>query len=319
MRTQLSQIQKRWLTGLTLGAVATLWIFSGNGYFTLGFFLTAVISQIEYYHMVENTGVQPAKKIGIISSGLCYIVASKLPMYHELVMPLATVLLMIWLLIFKKKSSSINEISSTFLGMFYLGYIPSFWVRLRALGEMRNTLFPIILQKWGWTQVDTWTHGAIVTWWTWCSIVFADVGAYFVGKRFGKTKLSALSEAAGSASPRKTVEGAIGGFTACMSLSILGAYLMQWPYWFVSGAVYGLLMGVLGLVGDLTASMMKRDAGVKDSGYILPGHGGLLDRIDSYMLTAPASYFFCIVILPLLQSTHQNIPLPKLGFPSFVK
>lgn len=59
-------------------------------------------------------------------------------------------------------------------------------------------------------------------------------------------------------------------------------------------------MGFIGLVGDLTASMMKRDADVKDTGSILPGHGGLLDRFDSYMLTAPLSYFFCIKILPLL-------------------
>lgn len=306
-----STIQKRWLTGLSLGTLATMWIFSGNGIFTLGFLLTTVISQLEYYQMVGNTGVEPAKKTGIVASCLSFFIASAMPQYHEFVMPLTATFLMIWLLIFKKQRSSINEISSTFLGMFYLGYLPSFWVRLRALGEMRATLFPLILQKWGWTNASFWTHGAIVTWWTWTSIVFADVGAYFVGKKFGKTKLSVLSSAAGSASPNKTVEGAVGGFSACMIMSMLGAYLMQWPLWFLTGASYGLMMGIIALVGDLTASMMKRDAGMKDSGNILPGHGGLLDRIDSYMFAAPAAYFFCVVVLPFSQKMRPHI----LGFP----
>ena len=77
---------------------------------------------------------------------------------------------------------------------------------------------------------------------------------------------------------------------------------MKWPYWAVTGSFYGLILGFIGLVGDLTQSMMKRDAGVKDSGNILPGHGGLLDRIDSYMLTAPVAYFFIRRVLPLVEN-----------------
>lgn len=124
-----------------------------------------------------------------------------------------------------------------------------------------------------------------------------DVGAYFVGKKFGKHKLSTVSSAAGSASPNKTVEGALAGFASCTLFSLLGAFFMQWPQWRVTGSVYGLLIGFIALVGDLTVSMMKRDAGLKDSGNILPGHGGLLDRIDSYLFTAPAAYFFCLHVL----------------------
>ena len=73
---------------------------------------------------------------------------------------------------------------------------------------------------------------------------------------------------------------------------------MKWPYWPILGFLYGLSIAFIGLVGDLTASMMKRDAGVKDTGSILPGHGGLLDRIDSYMLTAPIAFFFFTVVIP---------------------
>jgi phosphatidate cytidylyltransferase len=81
---------------------------------------------------------------------------------------------------------------------------------------------------------------------------------------------------------------------------------MQWPYWQILGVMYGLIIGFIGLVGDLTASMMKRDAGFKDTGNILPGHGGLLDRIDSYMLTAPIAYFFCIKVLPFAQMVRAE-------------
>lgn len=292
------KLRKRWITGLSLGLIATMWIFSGNGYFTLGILLTTVVAQMEYYEMVRNTGVEPAVKTGLLSSLMCYVTAAMAPQLHEFVMPLAATQLMLWLLVFKKKAALISEISTTFLGIFFFGYMPSFWVRLRALGTVSPTLFPVLLQSWGWTRADTWTQGAVVTWWTWTSTVFADVGAYFVGKKLGKHKLSTISAAAGSASPNKTVEGALAGFVCCTLLSVLGAWLMQWPYWVVTGAMYGLIISFVALIGDLTASMMKRDAKMKDSGTLLPGHGGLLDRFDSYILTAPVAYIFCTLALP---------------------
>jgi CDP-diglyceride synthetase len=289
---------KRWLTGLSLGAVGTLWIFSGHGFFTLGFFFTSLIALSEYYTMVEATGVFPAKKTGIVASTACYITAAMFPQAHELVMPLSATFLMLWLLIFNKKSASISEISSSLLGMFYVGFMPSFWVRLRGISVIIPTKFPALMSRFAWANADMWSIGAIMTWWTWFSIVLADVGAYFVGKNFGKHKLAAISAAAGAASPNKTVEGALGGLAACMVSTIVGANLMMWPLWPLTGAAYGLMLAVIALVGDLTASMMKRDAGMKDSGNILPGHGGLLDRIDSYMFTAPAAFFFSRNVLP---------------------
>ena len=296
-RKGLRNIQKRWMTGCMLGLIATLWIFSGNGIFATGFLITTIISQLEYYEMLKATGVTPATKMGILSSMLCYLTAAFIPAYHEACLPIMTVALMTWLLLFKETTSSIAEISGTFLGTFYLGYLPSFWVRLRGLGKMSKFMFPQFLQSLKWVQADTWTHGAVITWWTWTSIVFADVGAYFIGKTFGKTKLGEISSAAGAASPKKTVEGAIGGFVACTTLMTTGAYYMNWPNWRLTGIIYGFLLSFIALIGDLMASMMKRDAKIKDSGTILPGHGGLLDRIDSYMLTAPIAYLFIKVIL----------------------
>jgi CDP-diglyceride synthetase len=203
-----SKIMKRWITGLLLGALGTLWISSGNGPFTLGFFFASLIAQSEYYAMVKATGVEPAEKTGIVASVICFVTAALFPKYHELVMPLSATFLMLWLLVFNKKSASISEISTSLLGMFYVGFLPSFWVRLRALDVVFPTKLPMLLQGVAWAHAETWTFGAIVTWWTWLSIVCADVGAYFVGKIFGKNKLGSLSAAAGAASPNKTVEGA---------------------------------------------------------------------------------------------------------------
>lgn len=117
-----------------------------------------------------------------------------------------------------------------------------------------------------------------------------DTAAYFVGKRLGNKKL------APRLSPGKTVEGALGGLAG----SVLGAavvYLFYPSAPFHLFAVLGLLVGVSGLLGDLFESSLKRTAGLKDTGYIIPGHGGVLDRFDSMLFAAPAAYYFVTLII----------------------
>lgn len=202
--------------------------------------------------------------------------------------------------------------------MFYLGYVPSFWVRIRLMGTMQPTrLAPLaapvlafLKQKADSSLPDfipkvihlPITGGAIFIFWSWLSLAFSDVGAYFVGRKFGKTKLSAVSAAAGKTSPNKTVEGVIGGCFVSAILSTFGAWVQKWPYWQITGAVHGILLGFLGLIGDLTASMLKRDAGLKDFGDLIPEHGGILDRVDSFVWSAPYSWLVFSTILPALRA-----------------
>ena len=129
--------------------------------------------------------------------------------------------------------------------------------------------------------------GAWLIFWLLALVWAADIGGYIVGKPFGKHKLLP------KVSPGKTVEGMLGGLALVAIVVTIVAWLQDWPaqtgIWYVSA----LLLTVLSVFGDLTESMFKRVAGKKDSGAFLPGHGGILDRIDSLTATAP---LFAIIV-----------------------
>ena len=115
--------------------------------------------------------------------------------------------------------------------------------------------------------------------------VFSDTGAYYVGRTLGKTKLyPALS-------PGKTRAGAVGGIVSGMLAGLVMTVLLFEGINPVTTALLFLVLSVLGIMGDLTESLVKRVSGVKDSGLILPGHGGVLDRCDSLLITAPVLYY----------------------------
>jgi len=311
------------LRGAIMGGVVALWVFSGNYLFTSIFTLMTVLGQLEYYRMVMNTGIFPARKISVVGACSMFVTALAAPNLHQICLPTFALFAMTWFLTMKREVSTISEIATTFTGMFYLGYIPSFWVRVRQVGVREQTrLAPLaapVLDLIGRkvSALPAWvpasvplpiTQGAIVIFWTWLSIAFADVGAYFAGRNFGKTKLGSLSvgSALGETSPNKTVEGVIGGCTISAALSTLGAWIMRWPWWYVTGPIYGVSVALLGLVGDLTASMLKRDAGLKDFGDLIPDHGGIMDRVDSYIFNAPFCWLVVSFVLPTLSRISRG-------------
>ena len=118
------------------------------------------------------------------------------------------------------------------------------------------------------------------------TVAMSDTAQYYSGRAFGRTPLAPLR------SPKKTREGAIGGFIGAPAfLAVAGSYwLPAFPWWWLMSLGFGIV--VAGIVGDLFESMLKRAADVKDSGTLIPGHGGVLDRIDALLFAAPVFYFF---------------------------
>ncbi len=116
-------------------------------------------------------------------------------------------------------------------------------------------------------------------------IVISDSAQYYTGRAFGRRPL------APSISPKKTLEGAVGGMVfGTMAMAVGGRWVFQSPIWIL--ALLGAAISLLGIVGDLFESLLKRSAGVKDSSNLIPGHGGVLDRIDSWLFAAPVYYVF---------------------------
>ena len=158
---------------------------------------------------------------------------------------------------------SLKDGALTLFGVLYLGLTLGTLSMTRLLPQGEWLIFFLLLVTWA-----------------------SDTGAYYVGTLFGRHRL------APRISPKKTVEGLVGGLIA----AIIVGYVARW--WFLpelSGLdclILAILLTVTGLWGDLTESVMKRSAGMKDSGGILPGHGGMLDRLDSLLFAAPAFYYY---------------------------
>ena len=117
------------LFGATLGLIAAGWVYSGNYIFTTIFTLMVALGQLEYYRMVMNTGIYPARRISVCGACAMFVTALFAPHLHQMCLPFFSMFAMIWFLTKRSGGTSISEIATTFTGMFYLGYVPSYWVR----------------------------------------------------------------------------------------------------------------------------------------------------------------------------------------------
>ena len=291
---------QRLLSGYAVGAFGFVVVVLGGWWFTLALGVMVHLGLLEYFRLARFKGIRPASKTTLVLVQLLLITtqwahgsdAQAVGFATDLaaaVLPLSGAAICGWLLL-QPLTGSIADIAASIFALFYLGFLPSYWIRLRDLTD--PALAPR-LSAWS----EYWPHlnsGMVLMLMACFLIVATDIGSYVIGRRFGRRPLSPIS-------PGKTVEGALGGVVCAALLGALFAELLGWNWGWAVGALLGVVVALFALVGDLTESMMKRDAGVKDSGDLLPGHGGILDRIDSYLFT-PAVFFTVVtLLLPLIR------------------
>ncbi|WP_287127847.1 phosphatidate cytidylyltransferase [Candidatus Cyanaurora vandensis] len=217
----------------------------------------------EYFVMVEAEGYLPSRRLSTTLALSLLVVQQFFPRFVEGGFLLAGSLIFCYLL-FRPTAARTADIATSLLGLFYAGVFPSYWLRLRGLEGGDKFMLLTFLCIWA-----------------------ADIGAYVVGKSFGKLSLYPR------VSPKKTLEGAVFGIVASTGVGMIGGGLLAWDLGL--GFLFGLLVGGTALLGDLIESLMKRSARLKDSGNIIPGHGGILDRCDSYIFTAPLAFYFILL------------------------
>lgn len=166
----------------------------------------------------------------------------------------------------------------------------------RSWERVCNTFTGIFLIPWTLAHLinirDIATHGEYLTLFMMITVWVCDSGAYFSGLLFGRHKLNP------EVSPKKTWEGAIGGTLLALGAAALMQHLFLHSAFTLTSALWlGALIAVVGQISDLTESVLKRSTGVKDSSHLLPGHGGFLDRFDSYLLLAPLFYYVVLYTL----------------------
>ena len=262
---------KRVITSVIALPIFFFFICYGGNVLNVGVLLLSIIGLYEYSRAFNNIDIRPMFKLSILATiGIYLVYMFNLDLNFYLLI-LTSYLIMLMLINLFNESDQIIDISVTALGFIYVVLC---FMHLPLLASLGNTYILLI--------------AFILAWIT-------DTCAYFAGRFFGKRKLLP------SVSPKKTVEGAIGGTLGTLIFTVVYTkfFVPDFPMFLtVPLAVIG---SISGQIGDLIASKIKRYTGIKDFGKIFPGHGGVLDRFDSILLTAPVVYYFAVLYLNILK------------------
>ncbi len=268
----------RVITGWIFGLIALACIIFGGLPLLLLLSVIIFLASKEFVNILEHKGFYPSLKVIILADAIFAVMA-----YFNCfnLVPLAftvgTMVAFMWVL-FRGKQPYIANASTTIVGFVYSGWFPLHLLFLRDLGADNHTSLEMIL------KTDILSAGLGYVLFMFLLVIFTDVGCYYFGRKFGKHKLAPVI------SPNKTIEGSIGGAICAIIGGFIIAYFIKLPWY--HALIAGLLVTTFAQIGDLCESLLKRDAGVKDSGDLLPGHGGFLDRTDSYIFTIPVMYYY---------------------------
>ncbi len=261
----------RALTVLLTAPIILVCTYFGGWPFLALVLLLAVIAVNEFYALMMKKGLFPAFWVGNLITIFFIVFASyalkrNWEPAHSAILTLAVAAALIAGVFLKREKDTIVDIAVTILGMLYVGWFFSYLVFIRSLTEHGGYLFFLILTVWA-----------------------MDIASYLAGRVFGQTPLFP------SISPKKTWDGAIAGFIVCLVAAAIFSWTAELEIW--HALILGVLIGIFGQMSDLIESLIKRDAGAKDSSDIIPGHGGVLDRIDSFVLTGPLMYYYVVLFI----------------------
>jgi phosphatidate cytidylyltransferase len=247
-----------------LGFIALLACKLGPKYIAAFATLVVIACAVEAFDAFRKAGHRPATLLGLVTTGSLLIgTYVRGERAVPLILALAVVFSLLWYLSGAEKGRPTTNIGITLLGIGWIGFLGSFATLLLRYPHREGVAFLL---------------GAIL------AVVANDVGALFAGRQFGHTSL------APEISPNKSWEGVAGGFAATLVVCVVVVRGIH-PWGIGSAILLALVVSVVGPLGDLCESMIKRDLGVKDMGSFLPGHGGVLDRFDALLFVLPAVYY----------------------------
>ena len=279
-------LKQRVITALLLIPLPVAAIWFGEPWFTSLVAIFGIVAAFEFFRLGSTARILPVTYLGLVFT-LIFIISRNPDLMSRLensldpalIIPIllssAMVFTLVGVLLRRKKGGAITEWSWTMAGILYVGWLFGHVVALRGLADGRSWVFLVLL-----------------------ATVASDTLAFFIGSAIGRHRL------APQISPNKTWEGAIAGVVGAAVFSLLfvptelfglsnAIHIQGFSYGEV--IILGVLVSVFGQLGDLAESLLKRNAKVKDSGTLLPGHGGVLDRLDSIIFAGVVVYYFAVL------------------------
>lgn len=257
---------KRLLSGIILVILAIIIVGSGGGFLCM---VTALISLIGLFELYRVMKIEKnlLGAVGYLTAVSYYGLVWFDGQQYVTLMAIAALMVLMSLYVFTFPKYKTEEVTVAFFGVFYVAVMLSYLYQVRAMTDGQYLVWLIFISSWG-----------------------CDTSAYCVGMLFGRHKLAPVL------SPKKSIEGAVGGVAGAALIGLLYATLFGGRMTEVTNpqaacAIACAIAAVISQIGDLAASAIKRNHDIKDYGHLIPGHGGILDRFDSVLFTAPAIFF----------------------------
>ncbi len=263
-------MKTRIITGLILIPLL-VWVLLSNVYIVSA--AVTIVSLIGLYEFFKATGLKANKCLPVVGFAAAILICLRTYIPMPLYMPLfySGLILVFCIMLKCHKSASVNEAGLLIFSLIYIPFLLSTLIDIKGL-----------------------QNGNLVLWFVFIGAFATDTFAYFTGVFLGKHKLCP------EISPKKTIEGSIGGTVGCIVLLILYGLLLENIFTmdinYIKLGILGLVISTVSQIGDLTASIIKRKYNIKDYGSLFPGHGGILDRLDSVIATAPLVYIYVTTI-----------------------